>query len=426
MKKLIFLFLGLTFISCGGGDDEDVTPVEVTPEPVTIEKFTLTVSATEGGSVDTTGGSFDAGTSVNLTATPQNGYVFSGWSGDSTADENTITITVNGNLTITANFNAITYQLTVNNSEGGTVDISGGEYSYQTSATIEATASDGYIFTGWSGSSTSTSNPLSLLMDSDKEISPIFTRTNEEYTFNLMSLSAPPFYGTIFITGEIITSLDPSLFDIIEYKGTGLREMYDRRNGGAWINNVSYLFDASFNDGLSTEIQINSEFTEDEATIEANKYAFLIGQLPKALRKDVETIWIHKGTEAYGGGNNNILIHTGMTESYENNSTGSIVEETLIHEAAHTSIDAYHYPQRLTNGEGWIEAVNKDTGCYISDYARDYPYREDIAELMPLYVAVKYFPERISNEIRDKTLSCSLNRILYFDSLNLDMSLYEN
>ena len=115
-----------------------------------------------------------------------------------------------------------------------------------------------------------------------------------------------------------------------------------------------------------------------------------------------------------------------MTESYENNSTGSIVEETLIHEAAHTSIDAYHYPQRLTNGEGWIEAVNKDTGCYISDYARDYPYREDIAELMLLYVAVKYFPERISNEIRDKTLSCSLNRILYFDSLNLDMSLYEN
>ena len=52
--------------------------------------------------------------------------------------------------------------------------------------------------------------------------------------------------------------------------------------------------------------------------------------------------------------------------------------------------------------------------------------RENIAELMPLYVAVKFFPERISNEIRDKILNCSLNRILYLDSLNLDMSLYEN
>ena len=104
MKKLIFFFLGLTFISCGGGDDEDVTPVEVTPEPVTIEKFTLTVSATEGGSVDTTGGSFDAGTSVNLTAIPQNGYVFSGWSGDSTSNENSISITVNSDISISATF----------------------------------------------------------------------------------------------------------------------------------------------------------------------------------------------------------------------------------------------------------------------------------------------------------------------------------
>ena len=94
-------------ISCGGGDDEDVTPIQVTPEPVVIEKFTLTISATEGGSVDTAEGSFDAGTSVNLTATPQNGYVFSGWSGDSDSNENSISITVNGNLTFTANFSLV-------------------------------------------------------------------------------------------------------------------------------------------------------------------------------------------------------------------------------------------------------------------------------------------------------------------------------
>ena len=107
MKKLIFLLLGLMLISCGGGDDEDVTPIQVTPEPVVIEKFTLTISATEGGSVDTAEGSFDAGTSVNLTATPQNGYVFSGWSGDSDSNENSISITVNGNLTFTANFSLV-------------------------------------------------------------------------------------------------------------------------------------------------------------------------------------------------------------------------------------------------------------------------------------------------------------------------------
>ena len=88
---------------------------------------------------------------------------------------------------------------------------------------------------------------------------------------------------------------------------TGSRQMFDRRNGGRFNNVEPYLFDTSFTDGLKTEIQINPEFTLDEATVEANKYAFLIGQLPTALRKDVETMWIHKGIEAYGGGNNKIF-----------------------------------------------------------------------------------------------------------------------
>ena len=47
-------------------------------------------------------------------------------------------------------------------------------------------------------------------------------------------------------------------------------------------------------------------------------------------------------------------MHTGMTEYYENFYTG-IVKETLIHEAAHTSLDYYHYPDRETNGENWLK-----------------------------------------------------------------------
>ena len=72
-----------------------------------------------------------------------------------------------------------------------------------------------------------------------------------------------------------------------------------------------------------------------------------------------------------------------------------------------------------------IEAVDND-GCYISDYARDNPYREDLAELMPLYIAVKYFPNRISSDLRDKILSCNYNRIKYLDSLNLNMNIYKD
>ena len=259
---------------------------------------------------------------------------------------------------------------------------------------------------------------------------------NLEYSYqgkeyNKLALTNPPFDGTIWITGDIITSTDPSLYSDILYKGTGLRQMYDRRNGGRWVNLEAHLFDVDFTDGLETEIQVNPEFSFENASVEATKYAFLIGQLSTELRRDVETMWIHKGEQAYGGGNNNILVHTGMTTVYENYDSG-IVEETLIHEAAHTSLDAYHYPNGgwtnsgYSDGEGWIKATEDDDQQYISTYAKNHPLREDLAELLPLYIAVRYFPERISSELRDSILSVNRHRIEFLDSQILNMSIYEN
>ena len=430
MKKLILLFgICLVLFTCGKDSGEPA------PNVNTAQKFDLAVSASEGGSVDTSGGSYDSNSSVTITASPADGYEFTGWSGNVSGSTNPLTVTVNGNKNITANFSVIKYSLTVSASNGGSVNLSEGEYASQTSITLIASPDEGYSFVRWAGSVSSTENSIDVVMDNNKIISAVFEKSvdlnegNEssiEYSFNEIDIDEPPFDGTIWISGDIITSSDITLFDSLKYKGTGARQMYDRRNGGAWINIEPYLFDTSFSDGLKTEIQINPEFTLDEATVEANKYAFLIGQLPTGLRKDVQTMWIHKGEEAYGGGNKNLLVHTGMSEVYENWWTGNVIEETLIHEATHTSIDAYHYPDRETDGAAWIDAVSKDDGCYISKYAKDYPYREDLAELMPLYIAVRYFPDRILGDIRDKILSCNLNRIRYLDSLKLEMSLYEN
>ena len=516
-STILISFLFLFVNSCS---KDAPIPDAVVPTPTVT--FTLAVAASEGGSVNNPGDTHNENTNVSLTASPAVGYTFSGWTGDASGSTNPLSVSMTQNKNITANFirtnppvislvgsstinltvgetftdpgaiaeDSIDGDLTSSITSSGTVDTSTTgtytiEYSVSNAAgnitsvtrvvvvnldlppTITLTGSsnitllvgDAYIEDGFIASDevdgdltssiittgtvdTSTVGTYTLVYsvsDTGNNTSsvtrtiavktpPDNTATPEpeyNYEYNQINLNEPPFGGTIFITGDIITSSDPSLFSEIEYKGTDSRQMYDRRNGGAWINIEPYLFDTSFTDGLRTEIQVNPEFTLEEANVEANKYAFLIGQLSTALRKDVETMWIHKGIEAYGGGNYNILVHTGMTEYYENFDTG-IVEETLIHEAAHTSLDAYHYPDRETNGENWIEAVENDSGCYISTYARDNQYREDIAELMPLYVAVRYFSERISSELRDKVLSCNINRIRYLDSQNLDMSLYED
>jgi uncharacterized repeat protein (TIGR02543 family) len=52
----------------------------------------------------TGGGDIEEGNSTTLTATPNTGYLFTGWSGDATGATNPLTITVDAAKTITANF----------------------------------------------------------------------------------------------------------------------------------------------------------------------------------------------------------------------------------------------------------------------------------------------------------------------------------
>ncbi|HKX61052.1 MAG TPA: hypothetical protein VJS65_04400, partial [Verrucomicrobiae bacterium] len=122
------------------------------------------------------------------------------------------------------------------------------------------------------------------------------------------SVAAPPFSGTIFIDPDIITASDPTTFTNMTYAGQGMRTMFDRRVN-AFITLNAYLFNARFNDGLTTEIQVNPEFgNTNAAAIEANKYGIVIGRLPTISRTRVQTVWIHQGVQPLGGGNNNLLI----------------------------------------------------------------------------------------------------------------------
>ncbi len=69
-----------------------------------LAEFNLVVGVTEGGSVNTSGGTYDENTTVSITATPIEGYFFTGWTGNATGNENPLSVTITGNLDITANF----------------------------------------------------------------------------------------------------------------------------------------------------------------------------------------------------------------------------------------------------------------------------------------------------------------------------------
>jgi len=225
-------------------------------------------------------------------------------------------------------------------------------------------------------------------------------------------LAQQPYLGTIFIDPDIITSSDPSVIQSTTYTGQGTRTVFDRRTA-SFVTINAYLFDVIWEDGLTSEAQVNPEFgSVAAATIEAEKYAWLIGQLPYCLRVDVDAIWIHQGTEPFGGGNNSILIHTGQSTVYEGQ---GILEETLVHEACHTSLDAAH-----ASAAGWIAAQNLDS-TFISTYAFDNPTSEDIAESFLTWVAIRHRANRISQQDYDTIIQAIPNRIIYFDNQTFDM-----
>ena len=174
MRKLFFLITIFSLVlSCSS--DETSTPV--TP-PAPIVKYTITLSAGEGGTVSTTGGEYEAGQTVSVTATPQGEYLFKDWSDGNT--NATRTITVSSNSTLTANFEKKKYPLTVNIEGDGEVleEIvnAGRTTDYDSGTTVKLTAvpTDGWEFVGWTGAIESNELEVQLLVSEAKEVNAVF------------------------------------------------------------------------------------------------------------------------------------------------------------------------------------------------------------------------------------------------------------
>ncbi len=128
---------------------------------------------------------YDSATVVQLTATPATGYRFTGWSGDLSGSANPVTVIMNANKNITANFAINTYTLTVT-ATNGTVTKNPNLAVYEINTTVQLTAvpATGYHFTGWSGDLTGSTNPATVTMDANKNITANFAINTYTLTVN--------------------------------------------------------------------------------------------------------------------------------------------------------------------------------------------------------------------------------------------------
>ena len=170
MKKILFGILSIVIlITCTKDAFEQET------EAPTVF-FSVQASSSTGGSIDNIGGSFESGSTITITATPEAEYVFTGWTGTSSS-ENPLTITINSNLTITANFEKRKYPLTINIEGEGTVKeeivSTGKSTDYDSGSIVKLTAvpSDGYALMKWNKNGVlDTLNPIQITIDENKAI----------------------------------------------------------------------------------------------------------------------------------------------------------------------------------------------------------------------------------------------------------------
>ena len=169
LKKILALIFVISLFGCGSDEVSDATPVV---EAITL--FNLTVNASEGGEVDSVGGEYKSGTSVTLTAIPNEFYEFVDWSNGSTEAE--ISIIINSNTSITANFQKIQYTVTLLSDEGGEVAFSEGDgtFSAGTEVFISSSSNEGWKFNSWSGDISSEVDPLKITVNSNLTINANF------------------------------------------------------------------------------------------------------------------------------------------------------------------------------------------------------------------------------------------------------------
>ena len=160
--------------------------------------FTVTTSVTpEGSGTVTGGGTYEAGTSIVLTATPNTGYSFLRWSDGSTTNPRTLTVT--NDMSYTALFEAEVYTIVVvaNPTNGGTVTGSG-TYTYGSTATLTATPASGYEFQGWSDGSTA--NPHQVTVTENATYTATFTPVGATY-YTVSAVVSPAGSGSVTGTG---------------------------------------------------------------------------------------------------------------------------------------------------------------------------------------------------------------------------------
>ena len=229
--------------------------------------------------------SYASGTVVALSAIPAAGSIFSGWSGSGCS---TGSVTMNGNRTCTATFNAVagqTFGLSVNKTGTGSGTVTSSpagincgsdcseSYTSGTVVALSAVPAAGSIFSGWSGSGCSTG---SVTMNGSRSCTAVFS-SQATQQISRIGVFRPSVGGWYFDNGN--GSWDGCGVDACfafgiagdvpvlgDYDGDGKADIAVYRNGDWYILRSSDGGVTSVGWGIAQDIPVPADYDGDGKT----------------------------------------------------------------------------------------------------------------------------------------------------------------
>jgi len=212
--------------------------------PITVESGSVTVEGDESAML--TIGVIGSGTTVpapgihtyildtvvDLKAIHDLGWSFDHWDGDVTDPLLTITtITMDDDKAVTANFVEDHYILTVSTVGSGHVDVDPDKefYLYGEEPQLTAVNDSGWAFDSWSGDLSGNTNPTTIFMDGNKDVTATFKEHDTEPPVTICILDPPEPDGDNGWYVSVVTVTLVATDDV-----SGVESTWYSHNGGYW------------------------------------------------------------------------------------------------------------------------------------------------------------------------------------------------
>lgn len=326
---------------------------------------------------------YEHGTTVQLTAEPEEGWEFIEWKGDLSGSENPETIHVEEEKNVTAVFAMKEYTMDLQIEGDGNVSVDPDKSSYEhgENITFTAEASEGWRFLEWEGDLSGEDEEVTIEgIDENKEITAVFTTI--EGALWTMGYNGNGQLGD----GSTTSQEEPvrQFYEVDDVTAGAFHSLYIRDDATLWA--MGYNGNGQLGNGSTSDqhvpIEIDSDvsmisagrqhslFVKNDGTLWAmgeNQYGQL-GDRSTSDRHQPEQVQVDSGMEvvAISAGYNHSLFITsdGSLWGMGRNHVGQLGDSTVTEQATATPVLLAENVSSIVAGDNYSLFIDEDNSLY--------------------------------------------------------------